>query len=162
MILLSSSLESAIIGYSLVWNKNKDGDTPLHLAARFKHKEVVKLFLKQAMKMGKQDVMQMVRLKNKKKNTILHEAARVGPDVVKLIVEADTFCVHEANEVGETPLYLAAESGYTASVATIFDSCHPLAFCLDYKGPCGHTPLHAAVQWGDSGMYICHFFNAKT
>lgn len=95
----------------------------------------------------------MMRVVNKNKDTALHDAAREGhAAVVKLLLEADNNWPHEANEVGEIPLYLAAERGSTTLVAMILDNCHPSALGgYHHKGPCGRTPLHAAVQWGKPG-----------
>ncbi|KAL2932498.1 hypothetical protein RDABS01_023589 [Bienertia sinuspersici] len=81
-------------------------------------------------------------------------AARAGhAQVVELLVQADPNCSnqYEPNEEAETPLYLAAEKGCTSSVLTILQNPNVLQH-LAYKGPCGRTALHAAVQWGDSEM----------
>ncbi|XP_010665807.1 ankyrin repeat-containing protein At5g02620 isoform X2 [Beta vulgaris subsp. vulgaris] len=140
-------------GYSLLWKENNNGDTPLHLAARFGQDEAVQVFLERANNVSQEELIRMLRMINKNKDTALHEAARRGSEaVVKLLVKADTSCLHESNEVGETPLYLAAERGSTASVAMILETCDPTALGYAHKGPCGRTPLHAAVQWGNSEM----------
>ncbi|KNA13123.1 hypothetical protein SOVF_119610 [Spinacia oleracea] len=132
---------------SLLWKENNNGNTPLHLAARFGLSDVVQVFLERAYS----EVSFLVRMTNNKKDTALHEAARVGHvDVVRRLVKAHFCCPNEANEVGETPLYLAAERGSTESVAIIIDTCDHAA--LAYRGPSGRTALHAAVQWGNSVM----------
>ncbi|XP_010665820.2 ankyrin repeat-containing protein At5g02620 [Beta vulgaris subsp. vulgaris] len=140
-------------GYLLLWKENNNGDTPLHLAARFGQAEAVQVFLERVSKVSQEELIRMQRMINNKKDTALHEAARRGSEaMVKMLVEADTNCLHESNEVGETPLYLAAERGSTASVAIILETCDATALCYAHKGPCGRTPLHAAVQLGDAEM----------
>lgn len=139
-------------GYSLLFKENTKGDTPLHVAARFGHDEAVKAFIEQISKVNEVDVLRLLRMVNKKKDTALHEAARVGhAAVVELLVQANFNCSHEPNEDGETPLYLAAESGCTASVLSILRICEGSSLVHKCKGPCGRTAHHAAVQWGSPG-----------
>ncbi|XP_056684271.1 ankyrin repeat-containing protein At5g02620 [Spinacia oleracea] len=144
--------EGSIAGYKLMWKLNINGDTPLHLAARFGHDKAVQAFLERAKEVNQEEVSSML---NKKKDTALHEAARAGhAAAVELLLKANSNCPHEPNEDGETPLYLAAERGCTSSVIIILDICNPSALSYQQKGPCGRTALHAAVQWGKPEMVM--------
>ncbi|KAL2922851.1 Receptor-interacting serine/threonine-protein kinase 4 [Bienertia sinuspersici] len=143
-------------GYWLMWKQNSNGDIPLHFAATFGHSNAVQALLERAKKVYEpaDEVRMMLSMTSSNKDTALHEAARAGhARVVELLVQADPNCSnqYEPNEEAETPLYLAAEKGCTSSVLTILQNPNVLQH-LAYKGPCGRTALHAAVQWGDSEM----------
>lgn len=160
---IENVINSDTAGYSLLFKENTNGDTPLHLCARFGHDEAVKAFIEQISKVNEEDVLRLLRMVNKKKDTALHEAARVGHGaVIELLVQADFNCSHDPNEDGETPLYLVAESGSTASVLSILRTCEGLSLADKCKGPCGRTALHAAVQWGSPGtaasLHFAFFF----
>ncbi|KAL2931557.1 Ankyrin repeat-containing protein NPR4 [Bienertia sinuspersici] len=141
-------------GYPLLWKENSSGNTPLHLAARFGHKNAVQVFLERAGEVSQEEVTKLLKVTNNKNDTALHEAARAGhAQVVKLLVEVEPSCLHhEPNQESETPLYLAAERGCATSVLSILATCSSSALAYDGKGPCGRTALHAAVQWGDPEM----------
>ena len=83
------------------------------------------------------------------KETALHEAARhnhVG--VVTLLTKEDPDFIYSRNEAGESPLYLAAERGYSEIVSEILETCQS----PDYHGPNGRTALHEAVIGNDAGI----------
>ena len=81
---------------------NKDGNTPLHWAARDGRKTVVELLLKHDAD---------VHMTNKDGSTPLHLAASYGrTDVVKLLLEGDA-AVNVENKAGETPLDVARAKG---------------------------------------------------
>ncbi|KAM3268284.1 ankyrin repeat-containing protein ITN1-like [Capsicum chacoense] len=63
-------------------------------------------------------------------------------DVVKLLVEEDSEFEYPPNHAQETPLYLAAESGFHDALINILESCKKPTYAA---GPSNRTPLHAAV-----------------
>ncbi|KAM3345205.1 hypothetical protein P3S68_024914 [Capsicum galapagoense] len=58
-----------------------------------------------------------------------------------IMVEQDPDFEFPANNAGETPLYLAAESGLVNCLSEILEHCNRPT----YSGPCGRTALHAAI-----------------
>ncbi|KAM3268318.1 hypothetical protein P3S67_031259 [Capsicum chacoense] len=76
-------------------------------------------------------------------DTALHRAVRSQHlDVVKLLVKEDSEFEFPPNHAQETPLYLAAESGFHDALITILKSCKKPTCAA---GPSNRTPLHAAV-----------------
>ena len=134
---------------SLLQQPNLKGDTPLHLAAREGHCQVV-LALIAAAKAHQQEIESeigadkaMLRTENKEKDTALHEAARYHhSEVVKLLIKEDPEFVYGANITGHNPLYMAAERGYGDLVQIIIDNTHTSPA---HYGIMGRTALHAAV-----------------
>eukprot|EP00257_Ricinus_communis_P023414 XP_015583393.1 ankyrin repeat-containing protein NPR4 isoform X1 [Ricinus communis] len=134
---------------------NADGDTLLHIAARYGHLDIVKLLIEhtraqhQDLESAGEAVRQMLRMTNKSKETALHEAARNDhPDLVELLIEQDPDFVHSSNDFGETPLYLASERGHLEVVVIMLKACTSLA----YGGPNGKTALHAAAMHRHGGI----------
>jgi ankyrin repeat protein len=86
---------------------DKEGNTPLHLAARLGQTEVIKLLLQK-------DV--VVNSPNKWDNTALHEAAMNNkPDVIALLLDfhAD---INSQNQYNNTAVHAAASRGHKAVV----------------------------------------------
>lgn len=143
----------------LLWQINLNGDTPLQIAARYGHFEIVKLLIEHAklpnedLESGVGAVRRMLRMLNVKKDTALHEAARNHHlKVVKLLTHLDPHFEYPANDCDETPLYLAARKGHLYMVIEMLKTCQSLS----YLGPKGKTALHAAVLSGNRGMFIFH------
>ncbi|KAF2290202.1 hypothetical protein GH714_004057 [Hevea brasiliensis] len=150
---------------SLLVQINVDGDTPLHIAARYGHSDAAKALIEQAkaalydptdVESGEDATTrqmaaarQMVRITNKKKETALHEAARNnnGLDVVKAILSIeDPEFTYSANDYWEPPLYIAADNECTDIVIELLSN--PNSQSLDYGGPNGKTALNAAIiRW---------------
>ncbi|KAJ9701163.1 hypothetical protein PVL29_006488 [Vitis rotundifolia] len=134
---------------SLVQRPNLKGDTPLHLAAREGHLEVVKALLEAAkalpmdIESGVGADKALVRMSNKGKDTALHEAVRYHhSDVVKFLIKADPEFMYGENISGGTPLYMAAERGFSDLVQIIIENT---STSPAYHGLMGRTALHAAV-----------------
>ncbi|KAF5468660.1 hypothetical protein F2P56_012799, partial [Juglans regia] len=143
---------------SLLLKANAEGDTPLHVAARYGHASIVKVLFEHN-KSQHQDIesgvveaaTEMIGKLNKERDTALHEAVRHNHniEVVKqLLMEVDPEFSFGANVAGETPLYLAAERHFPDLVSEILNTFQSPA----YNGPLGRTALHAATLSNDAGM----------
>ncbi|XP_062176161.1 ankyrin repeat-containing protein ITN1-like [Alnus glutinosa] len=141
----------------LLCQANVKGETPLHIAARYGHYDIVKVLIEcaktshQDLERGIELVKEMLKMTNKEKDTALHEAVRFRHlKVVTLLIETDEYFSYSANDVGETPLYIAAERGFKDVVIEILDKCKSPIH--GGGGPLGRTALHAAVTRGDKDM----------
>ncbi|RVW73208.1 Ankyrin repeat-containing protein [Vitis vinifera] len=91
-------------------------------------------------------------MKNKEKDTALHEAVRNGNyEVVRLLIKEDPNFTYGANDSGTTPLYMAAERGLAHFVKLIIDTSKETGTSPPYVGFMGRTALHAAVICDDYG-----------
>ena len=97
----------------------------------------------------------MLRMKNKEKDTALHEAVRNGNyEVVRLLIKEDPNFTYGANDSGTTPLYMAAERGLAHFVKLIIDTSKETGTSPPYVGFMGRTALHAAVICDDYGSIL--------
>ncbi|XP_052206907.1 uncharacterized protein LOC127811239 [Diospyros lotus] len=138
----------------LLFKKNMNGDTALHIAAREGHLRAVEALIDCAKRAaacphpeGKPSaVVGLLRLRNEKKDTALHVAARnQNVEVVRMLIEEDpNSSMHLPNSAGETPLYIAAERGYHKVVSELLEAKEPA-----FNGPDRRTALHAAVISND-------------
>ena len=141
---------------SLLWQANTKGETPLHIASRYGHASNVNVLIEHAESLQEDlesgvttTVKEMLEMPNKEKDTALHEAVRNNHlDVVKLLIEKGPGFSYSANDIGETPLYIAVERHFKDLVFEILQSCTSPA----HGGPLGRTTLHAAVIWQDKGI----------
>ncbi|KAJ4956969.1 hypothetical protein NE237_013752 [Protea cynaroides] len=162
----------------LLRRQNSKGDTALHLAARNGFPDIVRFLIDQdnkqqhviELRKGPQSITDhqevaetddekaqlIIRMRNNKKDTALHEAVRNHflfdgqkeeqyLEVVKLLTEGDLEFQCVANDAGETPLYIAAEEGLLDFVKQLLKDCSSSSH---YRGPFGRTPLHAAAYGG--------------
>nr|XP_017233106.1 PREDICTED: serine/threonine-protein phosphatase 6 regulatory ankyrin repeat subunit A-like [Daucus carota subsp. sativus] len=84
-----------------------------------------------------------LRQGDKDMNTALHIAVMQGNlATTKILLEADPSDPHLPNNKGETPMYIAAEKGYSDIVKMICTTCTSPS---NLDGPCG-TALHAAIK----------------
>ena len=115
--------------------KNKDGNTPLHLAAREGHENVVKLLVEAGVD---------IKAKDKYGNTPLHFAAREGNEnMAKLLVDAKAG-VNKKNSIGDTPLHFAAGRGHEDVARFLVEA----GADVKAKDSWGSTPLDAATRNG--------------
>ncbi|KAL5799400.1 hypothetical protein ACOSQ4_032284 [Xanthoceras sorbifolium] len=92
----------------------------------------------------------MLRMTDDKGNTALHKAMRKHccKDVVQILLREDPDFSYSANNCGETPLYIATETGFYEGVVLMLETCSS----VNHEGPNGKTTLHAAVRRRDKGM----------
>ncbi|XP_049388109.1 protein ACCELERATED CELL DEATH 6-like [Solanum stenotomum] len=127
------------ISPALLCYKNKQNETVLHIAANLGQSEVVSELLSIE---GKET---LVRMTDDIGDTALHKAIRSGHiDIVRMLVKVLLDPEHDfpANKAEETPLYLAAESGFHDALIEILNVCKEPTYVA---GPSNRTPLHAAV-----------------
>ncbi|XP_047261359.1 ankyrin repeat-containing protein At5g02620-like [Capsicum annuum] len=121
--------------------QNKKNETALHIAANEGHTEVVRVLLACVEDHNTSD--KLTRITDASGDTALHKAVRSQHlDVVKLLVKEDSEFEFPPNHAQETPLYLAAESGFHDALINILESCNNPTYAA---GPSNRTPLHAAV-----------------
>ncbi|XP_031278865.1 ankyrin repeat-containing protein At5g02620-like isoform X2 [Pistacia vera] len=140
---------------SLLRQVNANGDTPLHVAARHGCFPIVKVLIQYAKtqpqdpESGLEYKQLMIRKSNNEGNSALHEA--VVSDyvrVVEILTKEDPEFSHFANNLGETPLFIAAERGCLLSLREILKRCKSAA----HEGPHGMTALHVAVKNNHLGI----------
>ncbi|PHT40044.1 hypothetical protein CQW23_18898 [Capsicum baccatum] len=126
---------------TLLCRRNKKNETALHIAANEGHTEVVHVLIACV---GDHNIKEkLMRTTDAKGDTALHKAVRSQHlDVVKLLIKEDPEFEFPANHANETPLYLAAESGFHDALINILESCKKPTCAA---GPSSRTPLRAAV-----------------
>ncbi|KAF3686023.1 putative ankyrin repeat-containing protein-like isoform 2 [Capsicum annuum] len=121
--------------------QNKKNETALHIAANEGHAEVVRALLACIEDHNTKE--KLTRMTDASGDTALHKAVRSEHlDVVKLLVKEDSEFEFPPNHAQETPLYLAAESGFHDALINILEYCKKPTYAA---GPSNRTPLHAAV-----------------
>ncbi|KAF3652833.1 putative ankyrin repeat-containing protein-like isoform 2 [Capsicum annuum] len=121
--------------------QNKKNETALHIAANEGHTEVVRVLLACVEDHNTND--KLTIMTDASGDTALHKAVRSQHlDVVKLLVKEGSEFEFPPNHPQETPLYLAAESGFHEALINILESCKKPTYAA---GPSNRTPLHAAV-----------------
>ncbi|KAF8391955.1 hypothetical protein HHK36_022295 [Tetracentron sinense] len=137
---------------SLLAMTNSKGDTALHIAARAGHHSIVKFLVEKSLSVstsldaeqGGNQTINILRIQNEGKNTVLHEALRYRhEEVVVELTEWDDELWSIVNKVGESPLYLAAKGGLTEIVRQVLQFYHS----YPHGGPEDLTALHAAAIW---------------
>lgn len=138
----------------LLQQPNKEHETPLHIAARYGHLDIVKILIERAkisftdLESQDSQVKEMLGRKTLEEDTAMHEAVRYNHlKVVTRLIEADPDFRYAANTAGETILYMAVERNFPEVAFQILGTCNS----QDYTGPLGRTALHAAVYWDNQG-----------
>ncbi|XP_047268717.1 ankyrin repeat-containing protein At5g02620-like [Capsicum annuum] len=119
----------------------QENETALHIAANEGHTEVVLVLL--ACLRDHNTKEKLTWMTDAGGDTALHKVVRSQHlDVVKLLVKEDSEFEFPPNHAQETPLYLAAESGFHDSLINILESYEKPTYAA---GPSNRAPLHAAV-----------------
>ncbi|XVE81751.1 hypothetical protein DITRI_Ditri15bG0090600 [Diplodiscus trichospermus] len=141
---------------SLLVQPNGRGQTPLHIAARNGHSNIVKFLInykakaphEDLEKQGTESVREMLRKTDLESNTALHVAAQYGHHYVvqELLEFEDPHFSYPANRRQKTPFYMAARRGYHSLLAMMLEKFKS----PNLSGPHGRTVLHAAAMGGDA------------
>ncbi|XP_075669934.1 protein ACCELERATED CELL DEATH 6-like [Castanea sativa] len=98
---------------SLLYKKNRKGDTALHIAARLGHFNMTKQLITCANDREVEAKMELLRMENLEKNTALHEAIKNDYyDIMQLLIKEDPGLTSLSNNAGESPLFLAVDRGF--------------------------------------------------
>ncbi|CAL9165430.1 unnamed protein product [Musa hybrid cultivar] len=129
----------------LLLSKNARGDTPLHVAARAGHHQLVTDLISTASgrsAQGDDRVCSLVQMANDVGNTALHEAVQNGHEQVvdALMAKAPGVSAVTNNVNGVSPLFMAVECESVPIVRRLLEA--GVASC---DGPNGQTALHSAV-----------------
>lgn len=134
---------------------DRNGDTPVHLAARAGNARMVSHLIHLAKTTDEGDghgaessrlVKELLRAENKLGETALHDAVRVGNrGMVIRLMEEDPELASFPREGGASPLYLAVVMEEVAIARSLHDMSHG---GLSYAGSNGQNALHAAVLRG--------------
>ncbi|KAK0606578.1 hypothetical protein LWI29_000981 [Acer saccharum] len=155
---------------SLLLQVNVNAETPLHVAAKCGHSDMVEFLIKSTAKTQDEDLesdtveclikstaktqdeelesgigasRRILRMTNNEGNTALHEAVKYEHlDVVKILTKEDPDFTYTSNNRGETPLYIAAAKHSLEVVVEILQTCTSPA----HEGPDQMTALHVAAM----------------
>ncbi|CAO5681653.1 MAG: hypothetical protein HEEMFOPI_01948 [Holosporales bacterium] len=96
------------------FDKNKEGDTPAHIAASLNNTGIMRLLIEKRAELC---------AKNKDKNRPLHIAMQAGhKEMVELLINnVDPKMLQKENRMGKTPLMLAAENGHNEIIISMFE-----------------------------------------
>ncbi|XP_057990379.1 ankyrin repeat-containing protein At5g02620-like [Hevea brasiliensis] len=143
---------------SLLSEPNIKGETPLHIAARFGHKNIVEFLIHSIKKAQYEDLergaeastsAKMLTKTSTDEDTALHEAVRNNHlQVVEILIGENPEFANIANAAGESPLHLAAVRENNIIASKILEICPSPA----YSGPNGKTALHEAVISKDEDL----------
>ncbi|KAJ9159282.1 hypothetical protein P3X46_024797 [Hevea brasiliensis] len=143
---------------SLLAEPNIRGETPLHIAARFGHNNIVEFLIHSIKKAQYEDLERgaevstsdkMLKKTSTDEDSALHEAVRNNhPQVVEILIRENPEFANITNAAGESPLYLAAVRESNSTASKILEICLSPA----YTGPKARTALHEAVISGDADL----------
>ncbi|MHA7877472.1 MAG: tetratricopeptide repeat protein [Bacteroidota bacterium] len=115
------------------------GWTPLHLAAKQDHDDIVQLLL---------DKNAPIEARDKQGHTPLHLAADAGhDDIVQLLLDEDAL-IEARDKQGHTPIHLAAENGHDDAIEVLLDPRWYPRADINARDSIRRTPLHLSVKHG--------------
>lgn len=123
---------------SLVYLLNSEGETPLYIAAREGHIDILEILINYV----KPDEMEELATRSIDKHTALHVAIENHhAGVVFWLVKEVPQLANHINASHESAVYLAVERNYYDIFRLLLDNCKVKTF----DGPNGKTALHAAA-----------------
>ena len=135
----------------LIYDRNADEDTALHVAARSGKLNMVKFLMDvtkwpEVVEALAEDCTSkernLLRMQNLEGNTPLHEAVLARhKEIVKLMIKADSSLASVKNYSGDSPLFLAVDGNFFEVAFYILDNCSDCS----YEGRKCMTVLHAAA-----------------
>ncbi|KAJ6291410.1 hypothetical protein OIU76_023476 [Salix suchowensis] len=132
----------------LMTGKNFHGDTALHLAAGAGKPETTAILINKAKGHGgASEIYNILKMKNDRGNTALHEAVINRHHAVArfLVSECSELCYTENND-HESPLYHAVENSDKEMLSILMPAVpHDVDLLKNLQGK---SPVHAAVQGG--------------
>jgi len=132
----------------LLFQANKRGETPLHLAARYGHSNVVEHLIDRTKALPSDPESRVTKAKMMLRTTNGNEIQRCEAarhrrsHVVEILTKEDPEFPYPTNVHGETPLYIAASS-CGREREKVIDEILTNCISVDYGGPNGRTALHA-------------------
>ncbi|XP_069186750.1 transient receptor potential cation channel subfamily A member 1 homolog isoform X2 [Procambarus clarkii] len=154
--------------------QDKNGNTPLHLAAKGNHIDCCRILLEVSTKevniknkAGDSSLLLSIAIgnksteltkllinkgskfdtKNKGKQTALHITSEKGNvETLKLLLELDKSCINAKDSIKLTPLHVAAKNGHWKACSELVKA----GANLEDKDASGLTPLHWAAKMGFS------------
>uniref|UniRef100_A0A2N9EX43 PGG domain-containing protein n=1 Tax=Fagus sylvatica TaxID=28930 RepID=A0A2N9EX43_FAGSY len=141
---------------SLLDKTNGKGNTALHIAASLGYLDMTELLITFADKVEKK--MELLKMQNLEKNTVLHEAIRnCHYHIVELLIRVDSSLALITNNAGESPLFLAVDRGFHQIALHILEAVPECAVPECYGGRKSMNVLHAAViSRAESGKTALH------
>jgi len=120
-----------------VMARSNTGRTPLHLAVRDGHHKVMVYLIEQA---GTDP-----KAKTSANESLCHKACFLGDaNFLRYVIEKGA-AVDEADQLGSTPLMVAAEDGKVECMEVLLALEN---VSVNGQGPDNRTPLHVAATWG--------------
>ncbi|MGO9087180.1 MAG: ankyrin repeat domain-containing protein [Candidatus Sulfotelmatobacter sp.] len=110
------------------------GETPLHLAAKWGHKEILAFLLA-----SQADV----NAETESGDTPLHYAAENGEKEVAALLLASNAEIDARNKWGQTALHWAAQNGHKDTVALLLDN----GAQVNARDNHGQTPVRISARW---------------
>ncbi|CAB4302335.1 unnamed protein product [Prunus armeniaca] len=139
----------------LLLEKNFEGDTALHIAAKTGDVDATNTLLSEARGTtdveNNDDVLTLLRMKNNEENTALHEALIGGhQSAAKRLIEADPAVSLYTNKEQKSALYLAVEQGFVEILKIMNERAVDKNTQIQ-----GNSPLLAAIHGcHNKGTYI--------
>jgi ankyrin repeat protein len=137
---------------SLLYKKNRKGNTALHIAASLGYFDMTKLLITFAKDKEVEKKMELLRMQNNEKNTALHEAIiNDHYAIVELLISEDPELALFTNNAGDSPLFLAVDRGFCRIALHILEAVPKCS----YGGRKRMNVLHAAViSRAESGKFL--------
>ncbi|KAJ7964868.1 Ankyrin repeat-containing protein [Quillaja saponaria] len=133
-----------------LYHTNANDETPLHIASRLGHCELVKLFLdKKYHEDAEAAKVKLWKMRNKAGDTVLHEAVRNGHlETVKLLIEKDPdlmmmMTIAGVADAEESPLFVAVDRNYFEIALHMISEAKSEKISI--SGRNGKNALHAAI-----------------